>query len=403
MVGVFFASTLFMLIGIDAHNLEGKRTGVGRYLFNLLKVWSAWQIGESLNTLQYLRNCQLKFILYFKDEIPADLPKSDLFDCKLLSVSSTAKFIHWDLWRAAKKDRVEILFCPGYVAPLYYRGKIALTLHDIVYEAHPEWFNWPSPADKILLKWVSKKSARKAAVIFVPSEFSRQEVIKFYGVNPSKVVLTYGAADSSFQYHHSDNDTGKSAESAEMKKKYGIGKEFGFFVGSIFTRRHLPEIIEAFIGIAKKYPNCQFLAGGRDYTSGRAVDKLAEKINRELGREAILRVDFIGDNELKLLYSACAFFIWLSDYEGFGFPPLEAMNVGVPVITSDSTSLKEVAGKAALLIKDNSDIEEIYRAMERLVEDEVLRQGLIAKGKEQAKKFSWERCAEETLNLLTSV
>jgi glycosyltransferase involved in cell wall biosynthesis len=370
-----------MLIGIDAHNLEGKRTGVGRYVFNLLQEWS--KLSEN------------KFALYFKSEIPQDVPKSEFFECKLLKVGSTAKFTHWSLPRAAKKDKVDILFCPAYVAPLFYRGKVALTLHDISYEARPKEFNWLSLADRILLKWVSKKSAKKANIIFTPSEFSRQEAIKYYDVPAEKIITTPLSVDSDLFLLPEKLDD----KIAEIKKKYDINDKFIFFIGSIFTRRHLTEIIQAFEQLTVT-SRCQLLIGGRDYTDGKAVDKLVKKVNNKLKYEAILRVDFIGDEELKLLYSACAFFIWLSDYEGFGLPPLEAMAIGVPVITSDATSLKEVAGQAALLIKNNSDTGEIYQAMKSLAESEILRQEFIQKGKEQAARFSWPSCAEKTLEKL---
>lgn len=372
-----------MIVGIDAHNLEGERTGVGRYLINLLQQWSKFNI---------------KFILYFKDEIPNNLPQSELFEPRLLKVSSTAKFIHWDLWRAAKKDKVNILFCPGYVAPIFWRGKLALTLHDIIYEAHPEWFKWKSQADKILLKWVSKISAKKAKLIFTISEFSRQEIIKHYQVAPLKVRLTYLGVDSYFL-------PSKGEISIEnIKVKYQIKDKFVFYVGSIFNRRHLPEVISAFLKIAKENSEFQMFLSGKDYTSPfQDIEGLIKKANERLGRQAILRVDFVNENDLKLLYSACAFFIYLSDYEGFGLPPLEAMASGTPVITSDSTSLKEVAGSSALLIKDNSDVNEIYRAMKRMIENDALKSQLIEQGKEQAKKFSWKKCAEETLKVLLNV
>jgi len=379
-----------MIIGVEAHSLEGNRTGAGRYLFNLLKEWAIKSY--KLQVTSY------KFVLYFKDEIPDDLPTSELFESKLLNVSSTAKFVHWDLWRTAKKDKVDILFCPAYVAPLFWRGKLALILHDIIYEAHPGWFNWQSPADKILLKWVSKKAAKKAKIIFTPSEFSRQEIIKFYGVLPEKVKMVSAAADPVLQLQGMQ---GSQAELEKIKVKYGLKDKYGFYVGSIFSRRHLPEIIEAFFKLAREKSDYQFLIGGKNYTRPHLdIDKLIEQKNDALGAKAIIRFDFIGDLDLKLLYSACAFFIYLSDYEGFGLPPLEAMSAGAPVITSDRTSLKEVAGEATLLINDNSDIQEIYRAMKKITDDEVLRSQLTEKGKERARKFSWERCAEEILEQL---
>jgi len=378
-----------LLIGIDTHNLEGKRTGVGRYLFNLLKIWAALP-----------RESNFKFILYFKSEIPQDVPKSALFETKLLNVMSTAQFTHWDLSRAAQKDKLDILFCPAYVAPLFYRGKMALTLHDISYEARPKEFNWLSLADRILLKWVSKKSAKKAAVIFTPSEFSRQEVIKYYKTEPRKIVTTYLAVEEEIKNFNREK-AGKEIEAVRVK--FGLKDNFIFFVGSIFSRRHLTEVIEAFSSLVKEKKDWQLLLGGRDYTPGQSVLKLAVKKNKEFNREAILQVDFINDNDLKFLYSACVFFVWLSDYEGFGLPVLEAMSVGVPVITSQSSSLVEVAGRAALLLEKNSSVEEIYWAMKRLVEDKQLWSDLAKAGKGQAEKFSWQACAKKTLEALLSV
>ena len=402
-----------MLIGIDAHSLEGKRTGVGRVLFNLLKEWMEWANCESL-----IANRSLKFILYFKDEIPEDVPHADFFKFKLLKVSSNAKFIHWDLCWAAKKDKVDVLFCPGYVAPIFYPGKIALTLHDIFYEAHPQYFNWQSPADRILLKWVSKKSAQKARVIFVPSEFTKKEVMRLYRVSEEKIVLAPLAVDETLGYANGNTNLTqimRMESKSPLTPLYKGGKEeevlykrerrgnFGFFVGSIFNRRHLPEIINAFSRLAKEYQDLQFLISGKDNTGKKNIDFLIERANKELGRQAIRRVDFVTDSDLKLLYSASAFFIYLSDYEGFGLPPLEAMSGGTPVITSDSTSLREIAGEATLLIKNNSDIEEIYQAMKRLMDDENLRKELVQKGGEQAAKFSWKDCAQKTLKALIKI
>lgn len=371
-----------MIIGIDAHNLEGKRTGVGRYLFNLLKNW---------------QGADSRFILYFKDEIPPDIPRLEAFECKLLKIGSTAKFMNWDLVRAAKKDKVDVLFCPDYRAPVFYSGKTAITLHDISYEAHPEWFNWPSPADRILLKWASKKTAKKAQAILVPTDFVKKEVVKLYKLPPEKVFITPEAVDAVLSEGVVSQD-----QVAAFKQKYGL-KNFSFYVGSIFTRRHLPEIIAAFSRLAEEKGDWQFLVAGKDRTKGKIVDKAARSLNESLKREAIIRVDFIEDLELKLAYSACAFFIWLSDYEGFGLPPLEAMANGAPVITSNGTSLSEVAGQAALLVQNNSDTEEIRLAMQKLMQDEAFKQELVSKGKEQIKRFSWEKCAAETLKILSNV
>ncbi len=379
-----------MLIGIDAHNLESKKTGVGRYVFNLLKEWQSTVNSQQLT---------VKFILYFKDEIPTDIPQLESFERKLLNVSSTVKFMNWDLPRAARKDKVDVLFCPDYRGPIGYRGKMAITLHDISYEARPGDFNWPSWADKIFLKWASKKTAQQASVIFAPTEFVKNEVIKYYRVPAQKIVVTPEAVDPALLELPPDLEQAI----ATVKAKYGLKDKFGFYVGSIFSRRHLPELVAAFSRLAKESLNYQLLLAGRDYTTRQSVNRAAERLNQELGREAVVRVDFIEDSELKLLYSACAFFIWLSDYEGFGLPPLEAMSLGAPVITTEDSSLREVAGQAALLVKNNADPEEIYRAMRWLIDDSVLRQELTAKGRDQVARFSWKECAEETLRAIINL
>lgn len=162
----------------------------------------------------------------------------------------------------------------------------------------------------------------------------------------------------------------------------------------------MKEVIEAFSYLVKEKDDWQLLLGGHDYTPSQGILKLAVKKNKEFGREAILQIDFINDNDLKLLYSACAFFIWLSDYEGFGLPVLEAMSLGVPVLTSRSSSLVEVASQAALLIENNSSAEEIHWAMKRLAEDKQLWSELSRAGKRRAEKFSWQTCAEKTLKEL---
>jgi len=217
-------------------------------------------------------------------------------------------------------------------------------------------------------------------------------------VSTAKIIVASLGVDAEFSLRHGLDNSAEKIK--ELKKRYGIGDKFIFFVGSIFTRRHLPEVIGAFGRLTKDRPDYQLLLGGKDYTQSQSVNGLVEKVNAEFGRQAILRVDFINDLELKLLYSACAFFIWLSDYEGFGLPPLEAMSLGAPVITTDGSSLREVAGQAALLIKNNSDVDEIYQAMERIISDEILRTELINKGRDQVGKFSWKNCAAETLTAL---
>lgn len=335
-----------MKIGIDAHSLEENKTGVGRYLFNLLRYWPKQDI-----------------VLYFKNKIPDDIPSG-----RVLNTNSNALFMHYFLPKAAKKDKVDILFCPGYVAPVFYKGDIALVLHDIIYEARPDLYNCPSIFDKILLKKVSKISAKKAKIIFTCSQFSKNEILKYYKVNPKKIYVIPLAADIKKE---------KKDISHIVKGKYI------FYIGSIFKRRYIPEIIKAVSGY-------QFLIIGKNC------------INLDLNQKGIIYKEYVDEKYLNSLYINADLFIWLSSYEGFGLPPLEAMACGTPVVTTKMGSLPETVGNAALFVKNPKNIDEIAQVIHKGLTDKNLREELIKKGLEQARKFSWEKTTQETLRILLS-
>ncbi len=383
-----------MIIGIDSHNLEGQRTGVGRYLLNLLREWSKLDLAPF----------GVSFILYFKQSIPEDIPQNSHFTKKLLKapfgIQSNAFFTHFLLSKAMGRDRLDLLFCPNYVAPIFCPGKIALTLHDIIYEARPKEYNWPSWADKILLRWVSRKAAKKAKAIFVPSQFSKKEVIRHYHVNPKKVHVTHLAADDEFKK--------LSFKTVEAKLQYGLKDKFILYVGSIFNRRHISELIRAFEETSKKLPDYQLLLIGKNFTNPFIdIEKLINKTNRRLKSatpKTVLQFDSPKRPEdLVLLYNMAELFVYLSTYEGFGLPPLEAMACGTPVVTSNTSSIPEVVGNSAILVNDPTNIGEISKAMQKGLTDKNLRKELIEKGLERVKKFSWERCAESTLRVLLNL
>ena len=205
---------------------------------------------------------------------------------------------------------------------------------------------------------VSKISAQKAKVIFVPSQFSKKEILKHYKIKPDKIVVTPLAADESFKQIF-DYD-----KLREIKKKYKIKDKFIFFIGSIFNRRHLPEAIKAFEQVVFKLPEYQFLIVGKNYTCFLLENK------------GVLRKEYIGFQDLPLLYNAADLLVWLSDYEGFGLPILEAMACGTPVITSQTASIPEVAGESAIYVQDNTNIKEISKAVYKGLTDKDLRKNL---------------------------
>jgi len=375
-------------IGIDAHHLEGERTGVGRYLLNILRFFP-----------EYAKKAD-HFFLYFKDAIPdlSELQNSHytvrLLD-PVLGKRSTALFTHVALPKQATRDDVDVLWCPGYIGPFRFGGKIAVTLHDIIFEARPDLYTWPSFADRIFLKWVAKKTAARSAHIFVPSEFTKKEVMRLYHIPEQRITVTALGVDRIFY------TLPQEALVRNTKAHYGIGGRYFLFYGSIFNRRNIPECLEAFVQVAKEVPDLEFLLGGRDYThSANQLQKRIAEYNEILGRKAIHWVSHIPSRDLPLLIRGAAALVWVSDYEGFGLPVVEAFAAGAPVICAKTSSLTEIAGGCALYIEDTQNKREIARAMKRMLTDTQFQQALCSCGRERAKQFDWEKTAEKTFRTL---
>lgn len=347
-----------MRIGIDCHTLEKTRTGAARYLLNLLKYWK--------------NDKQADFILYSMESV------KNPFDIK-----STALYYNFSLPRAAKKDKVDILFLPFYMRPFFCQVSTAVAVHDISYIVHPEWFDL---YHRIAYNILTKQAIKKSKIIFACSEYTKKEILKYCRIDPQKIKVIYLAADEKFT-----ND--KNLEKIqETKRKYGLKNKYLFYTGSIFNRRHVFEAIKAFKMVLEKYPDYQFLVSGRNMTNP------FQDIDGEIAKI----VDYVDEDDLLYLYQGSELFIYLSEYEGFGLPPLEAMACGTPVLSTKKTSLTEVLGDYPIAVDNPSNVEEIKEKMVKILSDEKLRTEMIKKGLERAKQFSWQKTAEETLGVLIS-
>ena len=383
-----------MIVSIDGRCLEGGRTGAGRYLINLLKFW------------RKENSCQFK--IYFKEKIPQDETlKSDNFKLVILKNSlgfrSNFFFEHFLLPLAIKKDKADIFFSPYYLLPFYCPAKSVVTLHDISYEAHPEWFSFKN---QFFLRLISKMAARRSSAILTVSEFSKSEIIKYYKIDPRKITVTPLAADEIFTIVSPtppDPPLLRRGKINPPLAKGGtggvIGNKFILAVGSIFNRRHIPELIEAFEKIAGEFPDIQLLIIGVNHTQPFIdIDGMIKKINDDLNRRAIIREDRVSEKDLPVLYNLAELSVYLSDYEGFGLPLLESMACGTPVVTSQKTSLIEVGSEAAIFV-DSSNPSDIYDKIKKILVDENFKNERIKMGFDNVKKFSWERCARETLEI----
>lgn len=265
--------------------------------------------------------------------------------------------------------------------PLLYRGTAVTTVHDLnlLKIKENEGMPWPIlKAKQAIFSHLLRTVIKRSAIIIVPTDFTKKDMLKFQSVPDDRVVRTYESADK----------VSKTEESVAQLEN----KQFILMVGRAEKYKNQRGAIEAHQLLLDKHPDLHLvLVGKRDDTSR----ELEEWTLRE-GYRQITFFGFASDEELAWLYSHCAAYIFPSYMEGFGLPGLEAMQHGAPVVSSNATTLPEVYGDAALYF-DPADSHEMARQIARVLDDKKLRAELIKKGTKQTKKYSWKRMAEETL------
>jgi len=248
------------------------------------------------------------------------------------------------------------------------------------------------------LKWqMQRYSLRQAKTIITDSECSKKDVIKYVGVNPSKVKVVYLASGE--QFKKLQNGSWKS----KIRQKYNLPDKFALYVGDVTWNKNLPRLLDAI-----KEVNIPLVMIGKSLVS-QNYDK-NNPWNNDLNRinqlaeddKNIIRLGFVSSEELIQVYNLATVFTMPSLYEGFGLPILEAMSCCCPVITTNEGSLEEVSGKSAFYV-DGYDVESIANGIKKVFFDEGLQKELIQKGFENAKRFSWKKTAQETVNVYKNV
>ena len=300
-----------MRIAVDARELTGHATGVGRYLQRVLQEWG-------------LAHVPHRFTLY--------APSSELacppgLDAEIVALPG-ARGTRWEqvtLAGALKRDRPDVLLAPAYSAPLAVACPCVLAMHDVSFSAHPEWFGWREGARRRLL---ARLSARKARVVVTGTAFSRDEIVRFLGVPSQRVrVIPYGLG---------------MAPAAGLAERRALV----LFVGSIFNRRHVPELLAGFKQFARGDPaySLEIVGANRTYPHQDLQAQATSHSDHARVRE------WVADDELQRLYRQARVFAFLSEYEGFGFTPLEALASGATPLVLDTPVAREVLGPAAVYV-----------------------------------------------------
>lgn len=370
-----------MKLGIDASRISLEaRTGTENYALQVIR--------------GLIQHSPQALVLYF-NQPPALSLLETLHIQRPLEVKSlpfNRLWTHYRLSREIWENSPGTLFVPAHVLPLYHPKKSVVTLHDVGYLYYPEAHTAKSRA---YLDVSTRWSAAQAAQIIAVSQATKNDLVQHYRIAPEKISVIYHGYD-----HTQFQPVQDPALLAAVRQRYCLGdSRFFFYVGTLQPRKNLGRLLEAFERLtrAPEFADVKLLLGGKPGWLSRPILEKAAALKGK-----VLLPGYIPDADLPLLYGAATAFVFPSLYEGFGMPVLEALACGCPVICSNSSSLPEVAGEAALY-HHPLDSAALQDCLLRMLTEPELGQTLRAKGLTQAQKFSWEKCAQETSTLLASL
>jgi glycosyltransferase involved in cell wall biosynthesis len=357
-------------IGIDARELLGETTGAGRYLVELLRRWVARADAMARELVLYSPEP-----LPFVDTVPGGANVRAV-------VAGSGRGTWWEqthLRRAVRSDAPDVFFASAYTAPLALGVRLALTIHDVSFAAHPEWFR---PREGARRRLLTRQAARAAEVIFTDSVFSRDEIVQRLAVPAERVrVILPGVT---------------------MRTPGAPPREpLVLFAGSIFNRRRLPALIAAFAAATAGRPDARLVIAGAD-RSYPSLDLAGLAIESGAGAKIEIR-NYVSEPELDGLYARASVFAFLSEYEGFGLTPLEALSAGVPPVVLDTPVAREIYGDAAWYVPADSDVRNAAVAIRTLLEDPESRRRLLDRAPAILSRYSWDSAADETLAAIEAI
>lgn len=355
-------------VGMITYALDRAPGGIGRYTQELTRALQAQEVPLTLlhagRKREFLKNA-------------VSLPGSRFLP-GLLTVGQVE--IGW----VGKREKLSLIHDPVGVMPLFLTGaRKIVTIHDVVPYIYPET---STKLDKLIYHYWLPLAVRRLDAIITVSEQSKQDIIRYLPVNEEDVVVIPEAAGSSYRLMN-------PIDVKPVLNRYGIDFPYILYVGSLESRKNLPRLLEAFARVRTQHPDWKLvIVGARKWK----FSSIFETVKRLELEPFVHFTGYVEEEHLPAIYNGADLFVFPSLYEGFGLPVLEAMASGTPVITSNCSSLPEVAGDAAILI-DPYDIQAMADAIQQVLSDPSLAATLRVKGLARAKTFSWKRTAEETI------
>jgi glycosyltransferase involved in cell wall biosynthesis len=370
-----------MKIAIDARMIQPYETGVGRYLIKLAQLLPDIPGNETYH-----------FII--SKSLPADHPIKKINHPRLKLQATNLKTLdvrsQWEVPRELIASKPALFHNPHFDLPFLVPGKAVITIHDLKYIAHPDYFPNIGRIKRFLMWSMMFFAVRRAKMVIAVSENTRMDIIRYLNADPRKIKVTHLGVDSKQFQSQNDDQLANSSPSLPFDNPYLL------FVGERRPHKNIVGLIQAFdrfrLLVEKPY---HLVIAGMKYGEYDEPESVVEQYKLQ---DLVHFLDYIPDDDLPDLYKAAQAVVFLSHYEGFGLIPLEAMAAGVPVVAANTTSLPEAVGDAGILVPPG-DYERVARAICDVIPGGIHRQGCIARGIERVKQFSWEENAHSTLEV----
>ena len=349
---------------MDARELTGRPTGVGRFLAGVLDAWSTLPAAASHAVVL----------------CASDTPPSRFTERGMATLVASGSGTWWEqcvLPGLVRQADADVLLAPGYTAPIFCTAPTVVAIHDVSFAAHPEWFSW---REGLRRRALTGLTAHRAARVVTISEFSKREIVRCFRISASKIDVIYPGAPE-----RSEATTATDSEHIVL------------YAGSLFNRRHVPALIEGFSRLARRTSGVRLEIVGENRTVPYVdVDSLAAASG--VAARISCRA-YLADATLAALYGRARAFVFLSEYEGFGLTPLEALSAGIPIVVLDTPVAREVYGDAALYV-ERPDPALVEAALERVLLDDAERSRILAAATDTLARYSWQSCGAQLLDVL---
>jgi len=368
-----------MRIGLVATSIvrKARRAGTGRYIRNLLRC------------LASLGNSEERYLLVSRENLEDFAAAAAGFKviCVVMPQRGERYLEQFVLPWYLNRLNLDCVHFVNYAPSLAYRGASVLTVYDLTNRLYPSRVGWQARAYH---RFFADYGAKRVDRVIAVSKSTKADIVELLKIDPSRVRIIYGGVDPVFSTSVSPFRV------KSVLEKYGIKGSFVLGVNTLEPIKNTRRLVEAFYALCQgERRRLQLVLVGQ---AGWGVSIRSDAVGAGSVTGRLKIVGYVPDTDLAALYRAATVFVYPSLYEGFGLPPLEAMASGVPVIVSNRASLPEVVGDAGLLV-DPESTEDLTSAMKEVLRSSALRKTMIEKGKEQARRFSWSRCAEQTLRL----